>query len=54
MYSKKLFQYVNDLYSYAIELRMPILYEYLQRNRGHKRPSMAEVVRYINAYYKTF
>ena len=33
---------------------MPILYEYLQRNRGHKRPSMTEVVRYIKAYYKTF
>jgi hypothetical protein len=54
MYNKRLFQHINDLYSYVNELRMPILYEYLQRNRGRKRPSMAEVVRYINAYYKTF
>jgi len=54
MYNKRLFQHINDLYSYVNELRMPILYEYLQRNRGHKRPSMTEVVRYIKAYYKTF
>ena len=54
MHNKKLLQHINDLYSYTIEAKLPILYEYMQRNRGRKRPSMAEVVRYIKAYYKVF